>query len=114
MTGLPVNIPQRDRVGLGRVIEEGHAGDTLGNLALRICRSPQAAQVTLDVRGKHGHTGITEGFCQALQRDGLARAGGAGDQPVTVGQAQGLGNRLAGEVGTDKQLCGVRHFVTHG
>ena len=114
VTGLAVDIPQGDRVRLGGVIKEGHTSDALGHFALRVGGGAQAAEVALDVGSEHRHTRITEGFCQALQGDGLAGARGASDQPMTVGQAHGLGDGLAVKASTDKQLCGVRHFVTYG
>ncbi|MNI12930.1 hypothetical protein D3C73_661370 [compost metagenome] len=89
-----MNVPQRHRVGLGRVIQPGHASDPLGHLALRIARRTEAAQVALDIGGEHRHTGIAECLGQVLQGDGLAGPGGAGDQSVAVRQAHGLGNRL--------------------
>ena len=106
--------PQGDRVRLGGVIKEGHTGNTLGHFALGVGGGAQAAEVALDVGSEHRHARITEGFRQALQGDGLAGARGAGDQPMTVGQAHGLGDGLAVKACTDKQLCGVRHFVTYG
>lgn len=109
-----MDIPQRDRISLRCVIKEGHARNALGDLALGVRRRAQATQVTLDISGEHRHPRIAEGFGQTLQCDGFAGAGGAGDQPVTVGQTHGLGNRLAREVCADKELRGIRHFVTHG
>jgi len=114
MTGLPVDVPQRDRIRLGRVIQERHAGDALCDFALGVGGGTQATEVTFDIRGKYRDARITECFGQTLQRDRLACARGAGDQTVTVGQAHGLGNGLAVKTGTDKELRGVRHFVTHG
>ena len=70
--------------------------------------------VALDIRGEYRHARIAERFCQALQGDGLASARGTGNQPVTIGQAHGLGDGLAIKAGADKELRGVRHFVTYG
>jgi hypothetical protein len=39
-----------------------------------------------------------------LQGNGLACPGGTGDQPVAIGQAHGLGNRLPREIGADNEL----------
>ena len=47
-----------------------------------------AGQVALDVGGEHRHAGARKAFGQHLQRDGLAGAGRAGDQPVAVGEGQ--------------------------
>jgi len=83
-----LDIPQGHRIGLRLVIQPGHAGDALGNLALRRARRAQAAQVALDVRGEHCHPGIAELLGQSLQGDRLSGARGAGDQAVSVGQFQ--------------------------
>jgi hypothetical protein len=40
------------------------------------------------VGAEHWHALIGEAFGQALQSDGLARSGGAGDEPVAVGEAE--------------------------
>ncbi|BAV76915.1 hydrophilic protein [Pseudomonas chlororaphis subsp. aurantiaca] len=104
MPGLPVNVPQRDRISLGLVVQPRHPGNTFGNLALGIARGAQATQVTLDIRGEHRDTGIAEGFCQPLQGDGFPCPGSACHQPVTICQAHGLGNRLPREIGTDNEL----------
>ena len=86
------------------MVQPGHPGDALGNFALGGAGSAQTAKVTLDVGGEHRHSGIAEGFGQALQRDGFAGAGGTRNQTVAVRQAHCLGNRLTGEVGTDNEL----------
>ena len=114
MTRLAMNVPQRDRIRFARVMKKGHAGDAFGHLALRVRRSAQATEVTLYIGGKYRHARITERLGQALQRDGLARAGGASNQPVAVGQAHGLGDGLVVGTGTNKELRGIRHFVTYG
>ena len=52
-----------------------------------LARLGDAGQVTLDVGHEHRHAELAEVLGQRLQRDRLAGAGGAGDQPVAVGQA---------------------------
>ncbi|MNI97932.1 hypothetical protein D3C73_1566700 [compost metagenome] len=44
-----------------------------------------------------------------LQGHGLAGTGGTGNQAVTVGQAQGLSNRLSGQISAENELQRVRH-----
>jgi len=112
MSGFTVDVPQRDGISLGRVTEPGHAGDALGHFALRVAGSTEAAQVALDVGSEHCHTGVAEGFGQALQGHGFTGAGGAGDQAVAVGQAHGLSDGLRGRISADNELRGVRHFLT--
>jgi len=46
------------------------------------------------VRGKDRHAGARQALRQHLQGDGLAGAGGAGHQPVAVGQRKGQKFRL--------------------
>ncbi len=112
MPGFAMNIPQGHRIRLRCVVKPRHAGDAFGDLALWIAGGAEAAQITLDVGGEHRDTGVAERFGQALQGDRLAGAGGAGDQAVAVRQAHRLGSLLAGRIGADYELRGVRHFVT--
>ncbi len=94
------------------MVEPRHPGDTLGDLALRVAGRTEAAQIALDVGGKHRHPGVAERFGQTLQGDGFTGTGGAGDQSVAVRQAHGLSDLLSCEIGADYELRGVRHFVT--
>ena len=73
-----------------------------------------AGQVALDVGGEHRHAGIREAFRQHLQGDGLAGAGGAGDQAVAVGELelQVLGLDAAAE--EDLALLHQRFALRHG
>ncbi|MNY58639.1 hypothetical protein D3C86_1949990 [compost metagenome] len=86
------------------MVQPRHPRNALGDLALGLTGCAQAAQVAFDIRRKHRHAGVTERFGQALQGDGLAGAGGARHQAMTVCQTHGLGNRLSREVGTDNEL----------
>ena len=104
VTALAMYVPQRHRVGLRLVIEPGHAGDALGDLALRCASSAQATQITFDISGEHRHPGVTEGLDQPLQGHRLAGAGGTGNKTVTVGQAQRLTNRLTITASTQYEL----------
>jgi hypothetical protein len=104
MTGLTVNIPQGYRIRLRLMVQPGHAGDPLRDLALRVTGGAQTAQVTFDVRREHRHACIAERFGQALQRDGFTGPGSARYQTVTVRQAHGLGDWLAREVSADNEL----------
>ena len=106
MAALPGHIPEHQRPGLRAIVEPGHGGDALGNLAARRGGRAEAAQVALDVGGEHRNARRTELFDQPLQGDGLAGAGGAGDQSVTVGQAQALADGLPGGIGAEQQLRG--------
>ncbi|MNQ77255.1 hypothetical protein D3C85_921150 [compost metagenome] len=76
------------------MVQPGHAGNPLGNLALGVAGCAQTAQVTFDIGGEHRHAGIAESFGHTLQGDGLAGPGSACDQTVSIGQTHGLGDRL--------------------
>ncbi|MNJ46636.1 hypothetical protein D3C77_417710 [compost metagenome] len=112
MTGLPVDIPQADRISLRPMLKPRHTGYALGDLALRVAYRTQATQVTFDVSGEHRNPGITERFGHMLQGYGLAGTGGASNQAVTVGQAHGLAYRLAGRISTENELRRVRHVFS--
>ena len=111
MAGLPVHIPEGQRVSLAAVVEETHLGNALGNLALRGSGCSQATQIAFDIGSKHTDPGITEAFDQALQGHGLAGAGGSGDQPMTIAQAQALALRLAIGTRAQQQLGDFFHLV---
>ena len=55
---------------------------------LGLARGADAGEIALDVGGEHRHAGLRKAFGQHLQRDGLAGAGRAGDQPVAVAEPQ--------------------------
>ncbi|MNH22151.1 hypothetical protein D3C79_819940 [compost metagenome] len=95
VAGFPGDIPQAHRVSLRCMPQPRHAGNALGHLALRRARRAQATQVAFDVGREHRHAGITEHFGKVLQGDGFASARGASYQPVAVGEAHGLMDRLA-------------------
>ena len=103
MAATTMYVPQGDRVRLRTMIEPGHAGDPLGDLALRRARGAQPAQVTLDVRGEDRDPGIAELLGQPLQGHRLSGAGGAGDQAMPIGKTQDctLGSPLASAPAAD-------------
>ena len=57
----------------------------------------EAREVALDVRDEHRHPRVRELPGDDLQRLGLPRAGGAGDEPVPVDGGQGQPDPNAGE-----------------
>jgi len=59
--------------------------DPLGHLGIAAARLRNARQVALHVRHEAGDAYAGEVFGQRLQGHGLAGAGGAGDEAVTVG-----------------------------
>ncbi len=73
--------------------------DRLGareQLLARLPRRRDAGQVALDVCGEHRHALGRQLLGEALQRAGLAGAGGAGDEAVPVHHAQGNADLGAG------------------
>ena len=55
-------------------------------LGLFCARLADAGEVALDVGGEDRHADAAEGFGDDLEGDGLAGAGGAGDQAVAIGE----------------------------
>src|SRR5262249_45579930 len=70
------------------------AFDSLRDRLFFLAGLTDAGEIALDVGHEGGDAEPTEAFRQALQRDGLAGAGGASDEAVPVGkrrqQVQGL------------------------
>ena len=88
--GVPLlaeDVEEADGAGL-----ELRVGDAEGVLAFldeggHLTRLADAAEVAFHVGHEAGHAGLAEGFGQHLEGDGLAGAGGAGDEAVAVGHA---------------------------
>jgi hypothetical protein len=84
VAGFAEHVPERDRAGRGLEREAEHLG-ALDHLGVVRAGLAQARQVALHVGQEHRHADRGERLRQRLQRDGLAGAGGAGDQAVAVG-----------------------------
>ncbi len=71
----------------------------------------QPREVALDVSEEDRDAGLGKAFGEDLQRHRLARAGGAGDEPVPVGAAQqkALRLRLIGAAAADENPRSFRH-----
>lgn len=110
MAGLPGDVPEAYRIGLGRVPQPGHAGDSLGHLALRRTGSTQPAQVAFDIGCEYGHPCVAERFCQVLQGHGLAGTRGARHQAMAVGQPHRLPDWLAIWASTHNYGRSFRHL----
>ena len=65
--------------------------DALLDLALGLARLRQPGEIALHVGHEHRHADAARALGDALQRHGLAGAGGAGDQPVAVGVVRAAG-----------------------
>ena len=77
----------RTRPGsLGRPARASSASRRSGHLRIRAAGLGDAGEVAFHVGHEHRHADRGEALRQRLQRDGLAGAGGAGDQAVAVGE----------------------------
>ena len=104
--GAGKHIPQHGRAGdgfgCGQAAFFQHAGELVADAAcLR-----DAGQVALHVGHEHRHADAAEVLGQRLQGDRLAGAGGAGDQPVAVGQ---FGQQVALDVAMLGNQDGLGH-----
>ena len=95
-TGWPLlaeDVPEHHRRRLaGDRVEADQAG-ALGQLFRRHGRGAEPGQVALDVGEEDRHPLAREALGQNLQGHRLAGAGGAGDQPVAVGEPEIERNR---------------------
>jgi len=89
------HVPERD--GAGAPFRHGQAAlfKGGGQLAFDMAALADAGEIALHIGQEHGHAHVAERFGQFLQRDGFARAGGAGDQAVAVGHAGQQKTRFA-------------------
>ena len=84
---LAEQIPEDDRVGL--VVDR--VADLLGprlDPAFGLALLGDAGEIALHVGAEDRHAGVGEALGEALQGDGLAGAGGPGDEAVAVGEPQ--------------------------
>ena len=77
-------IPEHDRAGGPRRLGDARGLQPLAQLRRRRSRRGQPRQIAFHVGEKHRHADPREVLGEHLQRDGLAGAGGAGDQAVPV------------------------------
>src|SRR3546814_10791003 len=106
-TLFPYTTLFRSAIGVGKP-------DGLGPLAqevLRLAGRRQSREVALDVGAEHRDAGLREALGQDLQGDGLAGAGGAGDEAVATGVGQpdvfrlGAGADVAAADRVDPRHC---------
>ena len=82
---LTEGIPEGDGIALVLEAFELELLDALGDLGIAAAGLRQAGEVALHVGQKAGHADVGKVLGQGLQGDGLAGAGGAGDESVAVG-----------------------------
>jgi hypothetical protein len=82
------HIPEDHRHRLVAIALDTELGSARGEFRVVLTRRADAREVALDVGGEHRHAGAREALGHDLQRHGLAGAGGAGNEPVPVGERQ--------------------------
>jgi hypothetical protein len=70
------------RIGQPEILRAGDEGGA------GVARLRQAGEIALHIGEEHRRSGLGEPFREALQRDSLAAAGGAGNQPVAIAERQ--------------------------
>ena len=78
------NVPEGDRVAGEFEIVDPEQLQALVDLRIRCAWLREPAQVAFDVGHENGHADVAEMLGETLQRDRLAGAGRAGDEPVAV------------------------------
>ncbi|MNT29477.1 hypothetical protein D3C72_1652180 [compost metagenome] len=105
---LAEHVPQRGRARAPRRLRQVQVGQALLELVRELAGLRDAGQITFDVRHKDRHAQARKPLRQRLQRDGLARSGGAGDQPVPVAHLRQQHQFMFGVLGDED---GVGHDV---
>ena len=82
---LAEHIPEHHGIGARLIACHTQFGGALGQFGIIGARHAQARQVALDIRQKNRNAEVREALRQHLQGDGLAGAGGAGNETVAVG-----------------------------
>ena len=81
---LAEDVPEAGGIGLEGEVLDAEAADTLPEVLARVAGQTHAGQIALDVAEEDRNAHVGEGLGHHLHRDGLAGAGGAGDDAVTV------------------------------
>src|SRR5262245_63265098 len=84
MARLAEEVPEYDRARLGLVALDSDLRDALLGLLAWCSGQREPGDVTLHVGHEHRHAKARETFGHHHERHGLARAGGARDEPVAV------------------------------
>jgi hypothetical protein len=88
MALLPEQVPEDNGEGGGAVIGGAGLLGALDQAGIAAADLAQSGEVALHVGEEDRYAGRRQALGQALQRGGLAGAGGAGDQPVAIGVLQ--------------------------
>ncbi len=81
------DVPEGDGTGFELEAVDLELLHALGDLGIVFARLADSGEVALNVGGEDRHADAAEGFGHNLQGDGLAGAGGSGNQAVAIGQA---------------------------
>ena len=104
-TLLAEQVPEGDGVAaLGEILDTD-LRHPLVDFRVGCARLADAGDVAFHVCQEHRYAQVGKTLGQALQGDGFAGAGGAGDQAVTIGIAW-VEEDLAGVVAADKNAVG--------
>lgn len=84
MAASAVHVPKGDRIGLGPVIGHADRGDACGYTFGDGARHREACNVAFHIGNEDRNAETREAFRDDHQRDGLAGAGGACGEAVTI------------------------------
>ena len=105
MALLAEDVPEGNRGGIEGEVVELQLLHALGDLGIVLAGLADAGEVALDVGGEDRHADAAEGLSHDLQGDGLAGAGCARHQAVTIGHLRK--QKLGVVAGSDEQ--GLSH-----
>ena len=78
------HVPETARAAGQRPVFDAEPLDALADVVSVVARLAHAGDIAFDVRHEHGHTCVGEPFREDFERDGLSRAGRAGDKTMAV------------------------------
>ena len=104
VAGFAEDVPEHRGVGPRREFVDAQRGEAFLELGRFDAGGADARQIALHVGHEHRHADAGEGFRHLLEGDGLAGAGGAGDEAVTVGQLGQQGDFLVLGLGDEQGL----------
>ena len=84
VAAVPIEVPEHDGAGFRLVVDHAELGGALLDLLAGRPRLGQPRHVALDVGDEDRHSEAREALGQHHERDGLAGAGGAGDEAVAI------------------------------
>ena len=79
------NVPENHRI-LVRLILQSHALGSRHQGIFRLARRGDPREIAFDIGGKDRNPRFGQPLRENLKRDGLAGAGGAGNQPMAIGK----------------------------